>query len=414
MMKPKWMASVAMAATIAATTGLVSAVPVNAATSAPVNIKLGMWSSSPAETTLVQNQVKAFEKANPNIHVKIEIITGNYLQVLQAQLAAHTAPDIFYVDSSYAPTLESANALMSLNSFVKKDKVNLAGYSPSLLNAFKWKGTTYGIPKDMNTLALEYNKTLLAKAGIKTPPKTWAQFETDATKLKSQGIAPLSVAIDVARYYPMVLDMGGSYYNSKTNQATFTNTKNQTGLNFFLQNMENKNFVQPSDQGGSWPGVPFAQGKVAFAIEGAWIVPSIQQTAPNLKWGISDLPSANGKSYNFAYTVSYSMSKTTQHPDQAAKLLFYMTGQNALKMTADSGLAIPSLKTGQAEFLKKYPNYKAFIDGVRNAVPYQFGTLGQNFLDAINNATQAGVLKKESPATVLQQAQSTLSSQSNY
>ncbi|MCL6441913.1 MAG: ABC transporter substrate-binding protein, partial [Alicyclobacillus sp.] len=380
----------------------------------PVTLTLGMWSSSPAEATLVKNQVKAFEAKNPNIRVHVQVINGNYLQALQTRLASHTAPDIFYVDSSYAPTLEASGALMPLDSYIKQDGVKLSAYSPALVKAFQWKGTTYGIPKDMNTLALEYNPTLLAKAGISAPPKTWEQFESDAAKLKAKHIAPLSVAIDVARYYPFVLDDGGSYFDANKDQATFTNSKNVAGLNFFLQNMEKGYFVQPSDQGGSWPGVPFSQGKVAFTIEGAWIVPFMQQTAPKMKWGVADFPSLNGKDTNFTYTVSYSMSATTQHPAEAAKLLFFMTGAQALKMTADSGLAIPSLTNEQSYFLKKYPNYKAFVDGVKNAVPYQFGTLGQNFLDAINNATQAGVLKKQSAQTVLQSAQKTLATQSNY
>lgn len=405
----------AIAMTMAATTVLgTAAVTTSVQAATKTKLVLGMWASSPAETALVKRQVAAFEKANPSYSVSVQVVNGNYQQALQARLAAHNAPDVFYVDSSYAPNLEASGALMPLNALAKKNHVNLASYSAALRNAFQWKGVQYGIPKDMNTLALEYNKDLLKKAGISTPPKTWIQFEADARKLKSAGIAPLSVSIDVARYYPMVLDMGGSYYNAKTNTATFTNSKNVAGLSFFINNFKSGYFVQPSDQGASWPGEAFAEGKVAFNIEGAWIVPAVQQTAPHLNWGISDLPSLNGKDANYAYTVSYSMAKTTKNPAAAAKLLFFMTGQKALKMTADSGLALPSIPSEQKEFLKKYPNYTAFVDGVKNAVPFQFGTLGNNFITAINNATTAAILKNVAPADALKQAQAALEQQSNY
>ena len=380
---------------------------------APVHLTLGMWASSPAEKTLVQNQVAAFEKQNPNIKVSIQVITGNYLQALQPMLAAHNAPDIFYVDSSYAPTLEASGAIMPLDNYVKQDHVDMSDFRSNLLNAFKWKGHIYGIPKDMNTMALEYNPALLAKAGIKAPPKTWSEFDQDAAKLKAKGIVPLDMPIDVARYYPFIADMGGSYYNEMKDQATFTNKANDAGLTWFMKEMEEKNFVTPQDQGGSWAGIPFAQGKAAMALEGAWLVPSMQQTAPNMKYGIADFPSLHGKDANMLFTVAYEMARTTQHPAEAAKLLFFMTGKQALKMTADSGLAIPSRTSEQGEFLKKYPSYKGFVDGLKAAIPYQFGTLGQNFLDAINNATQQGILKKESAAQVLSQAQQTLNSQMN-
>ncbi|WP_067933226.1 ABC transporter substrate-binding protein [Alicyclobacillus kakegawensis] len=376
-----------------------------------VTLKLGMWSSSPAEKQLVEKQVKAFEKKNPNIKVNLQVITGDYLQALQPMLASHTAPDVFYVDSSYAPTLEASGALMPLDKYIKQDHVNTSDFSPALLKAFQWKGVTYGLPKDMNTMALEYNKSMFAKAGIQSPPKTWNEFEQDAAKLKAKGMTPLSMPIDVARYYPFVKDFGGSYYDVNNDKATFTDKANVPGLQFFIDNFKQKNFVQPKDLGGDWAGIPFAQGKVAMVLEGAWLIPFMQQTAPKLDYGVADLPSANGQDYNMTYTVSYSMAKSTQHPDQAAKLLFYLTGPEALKMTAESGLAIPSRTSVQGEFLKKYPNYKAFVDGVKHAVPYQFGTLGQEFVDAINKATEAGILQNQSPANVLSQAKQTLMSQ---
>lgn len=386
---------------------------VGSASAAPIHLTLGMWASSPAEKQLVERQIALFEKENPNIKVSIQVITGNYLQALQPMLAAHDAPDIFYVDSSYAPTLEASGAIMPLDSFIKQDHVDLSDFQKNLLDAFTWQGHIYGLPKDMNTMALEYNPALLAKAGIQSPPKTFAQFDQDAAKLKAKGIVPLDMPIDVARYYPFIVDMGGSYYNKATNQATFTNKANVAGLTWFMKEMESGNFVTPQDQGGSWAGVPFAEGKAAMALEGAWIVPFMQQTAPKMKYGIADFPSLNGHDANMLFTVAYEMSKYAKNPDAAAKLLFFMTGKEALKMTADSGLAIPSRTSEQGEFLKKYPSYKGFVDGLKGAIPYQFGTLGQNFLDAINNATQQGILKKESAQQVLSQAQQTLASQMN-
>jgi multiple sugar transport system substrate-binding protein len=378
-----------------------------------VTLKLGMWASSPAEKQLVDKQIAGFEKANPNIKVTEQVITGNYLQSLQPMLASKTAPDIFYVDASYAPALEESGVLAPLDEDIKTEKVDTSDFAPAALNAFKWKGNIYGLPKDYNTMALEYNKDLFAQAGISAPPKTWDELIQDAKMLKSKNITPLSMPIDVARYYPLVKDFGGSYYNSSNNKVMLNNQANETGLKFFIDNMRAKNMVTPKDLGGDWAGVPFSQGKVAMALEGAWIIPFMQQSAPNLKYGISDFPSANGKSANMTFTVSYSMAKSTQHPNEAAKLLFYMTGKDAEKMTADSGLAIPSRISQQNVFLNQNPEYQAFVNGVKDAIPYQFGTYGQTFVDAINKATEQGALQGLAPSKVLSQAQQTVTTQSN-
>lgn len=385
---------------------------VGAASTAPANLTVGIASSGPAETTLVNNQVKQFEKQNPNIHVTVIPFQGNELQDLQTEFPAHKAPDIFYVDSSIAQQLEASGAVAPLNSYMKADHINAKNYTTSLMKGFQWKGKQYGIPKDENSLALESNMALLKKAGIKTPPSTWAEFEKDAAKLKAKGIAPLAMPIDVARYYPFILNGGGSYYNAAKNKVTFTNKANIAGLSFFINNMKKGYLVNPTDLGGSWAGIPFAQGKVAMVAEGAWLLPSMQSTAPKMKFTITNFPSQNGKANNMVYTVAYEMNAGTKNPADAAKLLFFLTGAKAEKMTAQSGLAIPSYIPDQSFFLKANPAYKAFINGTKTGTAYQFGPQGNNFVTAINNATQAGILKNLSPAKVLSQAQSTYASQS--
>ncbi|XJZ27257.1 ABC transporter substrate-binding protein [Bacillota bacterium Lsc_1132] len=384
----------------------------NASNGGKVSLKVGMWASSPAEKKLVDKQIAAFEKANPNIKVTEQVITGNYLQALQPMLASKTAPDIFYVDASYAPALEDSGVLAPLDDYIKKEKVDTSDFASAALNAFKWKDKLYGLPKDYNTMALEYNKDLFAKAGITEPPKTWDELIKDAELLKAKGITPLSMPIDVARYYPLVKDFGGSYYDSSANKVTLDDKANEAGLKFFIDNMKAKNLVTPKDLGGDWAGVPFSQGKVAMALEGAWVIPFLKESAPNLQYGIADFPSANGKSVNMTYTVSYSMAKSTKNPDAAAKLLFFLTGKEAQKMTAESGLAIPARVSQQEAFLGKNPEYKAFVNGVKEAVPYQFGTYGQNFVDAINKATEQGILQGVEPSKVLSQAQQTVEQQS--
>ena len=49
---------------------------------------------------------------------------------------------------------------------------------------------------------------------------------------------------------------------------------------------------------------------------------------------------------------------------------------------------------------------------MKEAVPYQFGTYGQNFVDAVNKATEQGVLQGLEPSKVLSQAQQTVEQQS--
>ena len=60
------------------------------------------------------------------------------------------------------------------------DAGNIYGVTPGI----------YGVPIDVTNEQMLYNKKLLAKAGIKTPPQTFDEFIKDAQALKRVGITP--------------------------------------------------------------------------------------------------------------------------------------------------------------------------------------------------------------------------------
>src|SRR5579884_1990822 len=84
---------------------------------------------------------------------------------MTARFAAHNPPDVFYVDSSLAPTWSAQGVLQPLNSYIKSSKFDTSKFYPSLLGAFTTGKTIYGFPKDWSPLAMEINTGMLGKAG---------------------------------------------------------------------------------------------------------------------------------------------------------------------------------------------------------------------------------------------------------
>ena len=58
---------------------------------------------------------------------------------------------------------------------MKKD-FDVADFEKPLIKAFQHDGKTYGFPKGYSTLALYYNKKMLAEAGVEVP-KTWDELK---------------------------------------------------------------------------------------------------------------------------------------------------------------------------------------------------------------------------------------------
>src|SRR5215468_10758849 len=88
-----------------------------AGTRAPnvVNVTLAGWSAGKDEDTLLRQVVDRFNQTHPTVHADLSVINTDYTGTLAARFAAHDPPDVFYVDSSVAPTWEGQGVIEPLN-----------------------------------------------------------------------------------------------------------------------------------------------------------------------------------------------------------------------------------------------------------------------------------------------------------
>jgi ABC-type glycerol-3-phosphate transport system substrate-binding protein len=141
-----------------------------------------------------------YEKTYPGSKVTFVLTPINNAQFtaqIAAAFASNKVPDAMLVYSGGYTTPYMLSSLQKLNSNV----ASVPGFYGSQtawdlsclnLNCKNGKGDIYGIPNDEGTYGLFYNKALFAKAGVKSPPKTYAEFLADCPKFKAKGIIPLA------------------------------------------------------------------------------------------------------------------------------------------------------------------------------------------------------------------------------
>lgn len=368
-----------------------------------VTLKVGVWSSSPAESKLLDSQIEAFSKKYPNITLKKQVITGDYNQALQTMIASKTEPDLFYLDVSLAEAYISKGALAPLDGYL--DKEDIKDFSPNLLAGYQKDGKTYGLPKDTNVLALFYNKDMLSAAGVKVPT-TWAELQDAAKKLTSASVKGLALQDDSARWGVFANQSGSKLYdNGKLNLTSAGTIK---ALDFYTSFLKNGTGADPKSLGASWGGEAFYKGKAAMTFEGGWLIPAITESAPKLNYGIALLPKGD-EGGNYAFTVSYSLSKDTKYPKQAAEAIKFLTGKEAQTMTAESGLAMPTRTSLSNVYTAKYPERKALVDGVADATVFSYGINHSKISDELTKACEKIRLGKADVKTALEQAQAAIS-----
>ena len=135
-----------------------------------------MWSGS---TLQLLNQMMAqFNKTHPGIHVtetNIPSVATTSTAKLLSSIAAGDPPDIF---TEWWPEIGEFAAdgdLDSLNQFLTGQyPASRSGSTRSRSKAAATRTSLYAVPMGLNSWALYYNKNIMAKAGITSPPKTLA------------------------------------------------------------------------------------------------------------------------------------------------------------------------------------------------------------------------------------------------
>ena len=338
-------------------------------------ITLSGWSAGKTEDDLLQSVVDDFNNTHPNIHVDYSVINGDYATAMTARFAARNAPDVFYVDSSIAPTWIKQGVVEPLNAYIKKSKYDTSKFYPGLLNAFKVGKTYYGFPKDWSPLAVEINKSMFAKAGIKKAPRTWGELLVDAQKLASSnavpGGKPLCLPADWARMLAFVFQNKGSLANVQSPAVA-------AAVNYYVGFFKKGLAATPTQLGVGWPGEALGKEKAAIIFEGNWLLPYMKSTFPQVGFGVG--PMVKGKvNGNLGFTVSYSMAKDSKNKQAAWTLLSWLTGKVGMSKWMSLGLALPSRSDvkavgGRAPFLAAgpfsrgwgFPNFSATLTIMNN------------------------------------------------
>ncbi|MEI6056584.1 MAG: extracellular solute-binding protein [Lentisphaerota bacterium] len=144
--------------------------------------------------------VANYEKANPDIKVKLQIIGGaesDYYTKLVLMLKTDTNIDVIFEDSFMLRNDVNAGILAPLPKV--KDWNEWSNFFPSLQNAMTLDGQIYALPLSTDTRGLYYNTDIFKKAGIATPwsPKNWEDILSAARTIKEKvkGVSALSFAV---------------------------------------------------------------------------------------------------------------------------------------------------------------------------------------------------------------------------
>jgi multiple sugar transport system substrate-binding protein len=361
-------------------------------------ITFAHWSSSPVELAGIRATLAAFQRAYPSIKVN-EINLDPYPQAMLARFAARKPPDVFYVDSSVFPDWVSQGVLAPIDTYLRQAGISTRKFFPRLLNAFRYKGKLYGLPKDWSPLATQVNTTMLAKANV-SAPTTWAQLTAAGNALKAAGQPPICLAIDLARILAFMYQNGGGFLNAAGTAAIVNTPANITAVTTYLSWLKSGIAQTPAQLGVGWCGEGLGKEKASIIFEGNWLTSFMTDTYPAVKWRAVPMV-MNKQRGNLGFTVSYSIAKDSKNKAAAWTLLTYLTGREGMRTWTSRGLALPSRSDVQP-----VAGRQAFVAAAPSARPWQFAPGFANVMTVAGNELTAVFEGKQTIPAMLDKVQS--------
>ncbi len=206
--------------------------------------------ADPAPRDAIHEIIKDFEKAHPDIKVKInEFDHEGYKTAIRNFLSAD-APDVidWFPGNRMKPFVD-ADLLEPLDDVWEQNGLNDS--MSATIGATEINGKKYALPMTYYNWGVYYRKDIFEKYGI-VPPKTWDEFLAVGEKLKANGVTPITIgtkylwtAGGVFDYinlrtngydFHMALTSGQVSWEDDRVKKTFANWRTLLDKGFFIEN----------------------------------------------------------------------------------------------------------------------------------------------------------------------------------
>jgi multiple sugar transport system substrate-binding protein len=254
-----------------------------------------------AEATTFAHLVSEYEAQHPGQKVSTLFVNNDdTLQKVLTAVRGGSPPDIAYLYGSWAPNVAQIPQVVNLAQVIKRPGVNWNDFWTGERAVATVNGKVIGIPAVVDNLAVVYNKTLFAKAGLAPPGPgwTWQQFQADAKKLTNPAIKQYGTAYvtpgtedTVWHWEALLWEAGGQLLSADNSKAAFDSAAGLASLNT-LRTMavtDKSMYLDPTDSAYS---NLFNSGKLGMLVTGPWDLSAF----PNVHYGVQVMPSYPGTS----------------------------------------------------------------------------------------------------------------------
>ena len=298
---------------------------------------------------------------------------NSYRTLLEAGASGGDMPDVFWMHSNNSQMYMKNNKLLKLDDYIEKsDKVDMSNYMSEITELYTYDGSYYAVPKDYDTIALWYNKTLFDEAGLDYPTAdwTWDDVTEAAKKLTKDDGSQYGLGMrndnNQAGYYNLIYDNGGYIISDDKTKSGWDDEKTIAAM----QTLEGwiKDGVIPSLETMSENNedVLFEAGKIAMTCQGSWMLAAFKEneyTAANCDCVELPKNAETGRRASLYNGLGWAASASGEHTDEAWQLIEYLGSKEAQEKQAELGVTMSAYKDTSDAWAKSADfNLQAYLN----------------------------------------------------
>jgi ABC-type glycerol-3-phosphate transport system substrate-binding protein len=330
-------------------------------------VTINEWDILVSQSPYMNNEVKLFQQAHPDIKVKRTIqVTDTYANLLALAIKSNKEPDFFG-----QPGTPTVNDLVARGWALPLDKWATATWRAKFPPASFYEGNNifngklYSAPTSGNApwLQLYINNAVFRQAGLVNKdgsvkiPKTWndVSVASDAIVKKSGGA---SYGLGFGNGQNFILawwlelfvrgagGVGGAYSQDyRTGKWTYATSRAYTDFIDLLLEWKNKGYIYPDAMSSSDEEARafFERGKFGMTVGGTWN--QVEWTQHNFTdYSLMTLPTPNAKPEGYFTSApggtSWFISAKAKDPDACWAWFDWLTGVDAAKRSVQMGEGI--------------------------------------------------------------------------
>lgn len=317
-----------------------------------VTLRVLIWGNGPEEVKGEREIYDEFEKDHSNIKVElIHVPYDNQHEKFLTMSSGGDQPDLVWPQPAPFAEYVEKGLIKPLDELIERDGLNKDDWLPDALDYGTYQGKIYGLPRDVVTKHIAFNKDMFDEANVPYPNDgwTWDDFLETAKKLTVEKDGRI-IQYGVAGYewLEAVYANGGRRFGEDGKVVTIDSPEAIEAIQW-VADLSNVHHVAPTPSESQGLGDLFLAEMAAMTITGPWNWRAYTVEG-GFNWDIVETPGGKAGNKSELVGLAIAIGSETKHPEEAWTLLKWLGHGGGQDIQSDKIGAYPSVKRATDNF----------------------------------------------------------------